>query len=219
GRGGGGDPPGGAAREPRADGRPAAPAKITVRGRLLDADGKPIPDAPVRLWSFRTGDKVPEPIAKTAADGKFSFEADPKDAVDDARVILTPTNRPAHWAPLSRFASEQTLRLPDDDIPFTGRVASLENQPLKGVSVEVVRVANLADGNLKEWLDKNVSMRKENYWTNEGGLVTLPGGLVVATPKATTDADGKFKLTGFGRDRVLTVRVYGANLETKFFWA
>jgi len=197
---------------------PAVPAKITVRGTLLDADGKPIADAPVRLWSFRTGDKVPDPVTKTAADGTFRFEADPKDSVEEARVLVTPPGRPAHWAPLSRFTGEQTLRLPADDIPFTGRIATLENQPLNGVTVEVVRVSNLAEGDLAAWLEKNIGMRKESYWLNEGGLVTLPGSLVASTPKTTTDADGKFKLTGFGRDRVLTVRVYGPNLETKFFW-
>jgi protocatechuate 3,4-dioxygenase beta subunit len=218
GTGGADDAPRPPGKESPAAKAPATPAKITVRGTLLDADGTPIPDVPVRLWSFRTGDKVPDPVAKTAADGTFQFEADPKDAVEEARVVLTPPGRPAHWTPLSRFTSEQTLRLPADDIPFTGRIMTLENQPLKGVTVDVVRVSNLADGNLTAWLVKNVGMRNESYWLNEGGLVTLPGGLVAAKPKTTTDAEGKFKLTGFGRDRVLTVRVYGPNVETKFFW-
>src|SRR5262245_198742 len=150
---------------------PAAPATITVRGKLLDADGKPIADVPVRIWSFRTGDKVPDPVTKTAAGGAFAFDADPKDSIEEARVVLNPTGRPAHWAPLSRFTAEQTLRLPADDIPFTGRIATLENQPLNGVTVEVVRVSNLADGGLKEWLDKNIGLRKESHWLNEGGLV------------------------------------------------
>jgi hypothetical protein len=35
---------------------------------------------------------------------------------------------------------------------------------------------------------------------------------------ATTDKDGKFRLTGAGRDRVLTVRVTGKGIEHKFFW-
>jgi hypothetical protein len=79
-------------------------------------------------------------------------------------------------------------------------------------------VSNVADGNLTAWLEKNVAMRKESYWLNEGGLVPMPGGIVAANSKATTVADGKFKLTGFGRDRVLTVRVTGPQWETKFFW-
>jgi RNA polymerase sigma factor (sigma-70 family) len=204
---------------------PAAPAKeplaadkVAVRGTVLDADGKPVADAPVRLWSFRTGNTTPEPKATTDADGKFHFDATPGDVTDDARVVVTPTGRPAQWLKLARFTDEQTLRLPKDDVPFTGRIASLENQPLTGVTVEVMRVSNVATGELSAWIDKNVAMRKESYWLNEDELVPLPGKLVMADAKTTTDAAGKFRVTGFGRDRILTVRVYGPNVETKHFW-
>jgi hypothetical protein len=189
-----------------------------VRGRVLDAGGKPVASVPVRLWSFRTGDQVPEPVATTDTTGAFRFDAAPQDLTDDARVVVTPPKHPGHWLPLAKFTGEQALRLPPDDVPFTGRVASLENQPLNGVTVEVVRVGNVGEGELPKWLDKNVAMRKESYWLNEGGLVTVPGGLVLSPAKAVTDADGKFRLTGIGRDRVLTVKVYGPNVESKFFW-
>jgi RNA polymerase sigma factor (sigma-70 family) len=197
---------------------PAAPQKVAVSGKVVDADGKPVANAPVRLWSFRTGDQAPEPVTRTDAAGAFRFDASPQDLTDGARVVVTPPNHPAQWLPLAKFTGEQTLRLPPDDVPFTGRVASLENQPLRGVTVEVVRVGTVADGDLTGWLEKNVAMRKERYWLNEGGLVMVPGGLVLSPGKTTTDADGKFRLTGFGRDRVLTVKVYGPNVETKFFW-
>src|SRR5262245_54627125 len=197
---------------------PPAPNKIEVRGKLLDPDGKPVADAAVRLWSFRTGDQIPEPIATTDATGAFRFNAAPQDVTDDARMVVTPGTQPAQWLPLSGFTGEQTLQVPPDDVPFTGRIVSLENQPLKGITVEVVRVGNTADGDLTKWLEKNVAMRRESYWLNEGGLVMVPGGLVLNPAKAVTDADGKFRLTGFGRDRILTVKVYGPNVETKFFW-
>jgi protocatechuate 3,4-dioxygenase beta subunit len=221
-----GDAANGEGRQPAANDAPAKEAQATakpqaagpIRGKLVDADGKPLADVAVRVWSFRNGNNIPEPVTKTAADGTFRFEADPKDAIEEARVVLTPPGKPAQWLPLSKFAKEQTLRVPADDVAFTGQVATLENQPLKGVTVEVVRVSNVSEGELPGWLDKNVAMRKESYWLNEGGLVTLPGGLVTVTTKATTDAEGKFKLTGIGRGRVLTVKVYGPNLEMKFFW-
>src|SRR5262249_48041460 len=100
-----------------------------------------------------------------------------------------------------------------DAIPFTGRIASLENQPLKGITVEVVRIGTPGDGNLADWLKKNADMRKESYWLNEDGLNMAP-----ATSKTTTDDDGKFALNGMPRDRVLAVKVYGPGVETKFFW-
>jgi RNA polymerase sigma factor (sigma-70 family) len=216
--GAGGDPPA-APKPPAVPVKEAPPPeKVAVRGTVLDADGKPVADAPVRLWSFRTGDKVPEPRATTDIDGKFRFDAAPGDVTDEARVVVTPAGRPAQWLPLSRFTGEQTLQIPKDDIPFTGRIASLENQPLQGVTVELVRVSNVQTGELIAWIDKNVAMRRESYWLNEDGLVPLPGKFVLSDAKTTTDADGKFRLTAFGRDRVLTVRVYGPNVETKHFW-
>lgn len=197
---------------------PAAPEKVAVRGTVLDADGKPLAAAPVRLWSFRMGDKFPEVTATTDAAGRFQFDATPADLTDDARVVVTPQGRPAQWLPLAKFKTEQTLRIPADDVPLSGRIASLENQPLKGVTVQVIRVSNVAEGELAAWIDRNVAMRKESRWVNEEGLVSLSGTIVLPDSKTTTDADGKFTITGFGRDRVLTVRVFGPNVETKHFW-
>lgn len=192
--------------------------KVTVRGTVLDAIGEPVGGAPVRLWSFRVGDQVPEPKATTDDAGRFQFDADPADRIDDARVVVTPKGKPAQWLPLAKFSSEQTLRLPPDDVPFIGRIVSLENQPLKGITVQVIRTSNVADGTLAAWESKNVEMRKKSYWLNEDGLVPLPGGLVLATDRTTTDDNGKFKLTGFGRDRVLTIRIFGPGVETKHLW-
>ena len=197
---------------------PSPPEKVTVRGTVLDIDGKPVGDAPVRLWSFRLGDQVPEPMATTDAAGRFQFDAVPADRTDDARVVVIPKGKPAQWLPLAKFTTGQTLRLPADDIPLTGRVASLENQPLPGVTVQVVRVSNVAEGDLTAWIAKNVEMRQRRYWLNEDGLVAVPGPVVLSQAKTTTDGDGKFRLTGFGRDRVLTIRVSGPNVETKHFW-
>jgi RNA polymerase sigma factor (sigma-70 family) len=197
---------------------PAKAAPITVRGKVLDADGKPLADVPIRLWSSRNGDKLPDPTTTTDATGAFQFKPGQQDVADNAVVLICPPGLPAEWAPLSRFKDEVTVKLPKDDVPFTGTIVSLENQPIKDVTVEVVRVGTAADGKLTEWVDKNVAMRKDRYWMNETGLITLSGKLVLQTTKATTDSGGKFKLMGFGRDRILTVKVHGPNVESKYFW-
>ena len=206
----------GAAHPPAPKDPPAAPPRsrrgrtVAVRGTVIDADGKPVADAPVRLWSFRIGRQgFPSPGDDRRRRPVPFRRPAPSDRTDDARVVVTPAGRPAQWLPLARFTGEQTLRLSKDDVPFTGRMASLENQPLKGVTVQVVRVSNVATGELAAWIDKNVAMRKQSYWLNEEGLVPSPARSVLPDAKTTTDADGKFKLTGFGRDRVLTVRSTG----------
>ena len=190
------------------------------RGRLLDEAGKPLADVPVRVWSFRVGDGELKPVATTDADGRFRLVPTPDQITDDARVVLVPPGRPAVWASVSRFGKDElTLSVPADDVPFTGRIVSLENQPLKNVTVEIVRVGVPANGDLTAWLNKNVSLRKDQIWLNDDGLSTLPGRHVLPTVKASTAADGTFRFTGLGRDRVVAVRVTGPQVETKFFWA
>src|SRR5205807_1848311 len=94
----GGAPPPPAPKDPPAPAKePVAAEKVAVRGTAVDADGKPVAHAPVRLWSFRMGDKASEPRATTDADGRFQFDAAPSDRTDDARVLVTPSDRPAQW--------------------------------------------------------------------------------------------------------------------------
>jgi RNA polymerase sigma factor (sigma-70 family) len=215
---------------------PASPLEreeMTVRGRVLDPDGKPAAGAEVfLLGSKRTGAK---PIATADKDGKFHFTAKPADVGSDGRVLAVAADNttddgrvvgPASayapdWIDLARCAQgEVTLRLRKDDVPFTGRVLTLEGQPVAGATVEAVRLGAVAEGDdLKAWLDKNVRMHKEGYWLNERGLVTVAPSAFGTRITATTDKDGKFRLTGAGRDRVLVVRVTGDGIEHKFFRA
>jgi hypothetical protein len=111
-----------------------------------------------------------------------------------------------------------TLRLRKDDVPFTGRVLTLEGQPVVGAIFEVEKLGKPADGDdLKAWIDNNVKLRKESIWVNERGLLMVGPSAFGTKLTATTDKDGKFRLTGAGRDRVLNVRVRGDGVEHKFF--
>jgi RNA polymerase sigma factor (sigma-70 family) len=214
---------------------PASPPEreeMTVRGRVLDPDGKPAAGAEVfLLGSKRTGAK---PVATADKDGKFHFTAKLEDVgtdgrvvaiaadntTDDGRVVGVAKNHAPDWVDLARCAQgEVTLRLRKDDVPFTGRVVTLEGQPVAGATVEAERLGVPADGDLTAWLDNNVKQRKEGYWVNERGLVTVAPPAFGKRMTATTDKDGKFRLAGAGRDRVLTVRVTGDGIEHKFFRA
>jgi len=215
----GGSPQSPASKDaPAAAKEPAKPVPLTVRGKLLDADGKPVANAPIHVRTFRSDDKLPDPVTSTDAAGAFQLTPGQLDLDDNGLVVFCPPGLPAEWVPLTRFKDELTVKLPKDDVPFTGQIVSLENQPLKDVTVEVVRVGNAADGKMTEWVDKNVTLRKESRWMNENGLITLSGKIVLGVAKVTTGADGKFKLGGFGRDRILTVKVHGPKVESKFFW-
>jgi protocatechuate 3,4-dioxygenase beta subunit len=210
--------------QPSAEKKLAEPAKdkekgpIEVDGRVLDSDGKPAAGAKVYLLgSKRTS---AEAIATADKEGKFRFTANPEDAGFDGRVVAVGEGHAPDWIDLARCGEgEVTLRLRKDDVPFTGRVVTLENQPVVGATVEAERVGKQAQGDdLKPWLDENVRLRKASIWLNERELVTVAPPAFGKRLTAATDKDGRFRLTGAGRDRVLSVRVTGPGIEHKFFW-
>jgi RNA polymerase sigma factor (sigma-70 family) len=193
------------------------PRAIEVRGQVLGPDGKPAAGAKVYLLgSKRTKG---EAIATADAEGKFHFSAKPEDVGLDGRVLAIGEGRAPDWIELDRCDKGAiTLRLGADDVPFTGRVLTLEGQPVAGATVEAERIGKQADGDLRQWLDNNVKLRKDSFWVNERGLVTVTPSAFGTRLTATTDRDGKFRLVGAGSDRVLSVRVRGDGIEHKFFW-
>ncbi len=204
----------------RPDGAPKEPEKGTVEvsGKVLDPDGK----AAVGAKLFLIGAKRPkgDASATTDADGKFRFTVKPEEIGSNGRLIAAADGAGADWIDFSqRGKGEVTLRLRKDDGAFTGRVVTLEGQPVAGATVEAERLGKPADGDdLTAWIDNNVKQRKEDIWINEKGLLTVAPTAFGPALTATTDKDGKFRLTGAGHDRVLSVRVRGEGVEHKFFW-
>src|SRR5262249_25086189 len=105
---------------------------------------------------------------------------------------------------------ELTLKLSDDDLPVRGRVLSLEGKPLPGVRVEVLGVMKNPGGDLTHWVDGV----KKGYWYQWRRMpprsLGLPGSVM-------TDKEGRFRLVGVGRERVVWLRVTGPGIEFAFF--
>jgi RNA polymerase sigma factor (sigma-70 family) len=190
-----------------------APTEVT--GRVLNADGEPCPNAQITCTA---GTKLVGAVLTADKDGRFRLTLTAEQRKEVVAIVASAKGLAPDWAVLDYDArqADLTLRLRPDDVPVTGRIATLENQPLNNITVEVVRIGRVDD--LTAWLEKNVRMRKESYWLNEIGLTMVPGNQAMAKPKVTTDTDGKFRITGCGCDRVLTIKVYGPNVEMKFFW-
>jgi RNA polymerase sigma factor (sigma-70 family) len=201
---------------------------VECRGRVLDPDGKAVVGAKVTFYQRppknELPDFFPEPATGTTdADGQFRFPAavhpDAPNRGYQPDVVLVahvPGYGPAALEAYSADAlKDKTLHLVKDDVPIEGRILDLEGKPIAGATVRPVAVVVNAANDLGPW----IKARAENKWaeladeykTNTVFATTAAG----LTPKAVTDDAGKFKLTGFGRQRIVVLRVDGPTVETR----
>src|SRR5262249_37333430 len=125
---------------------------LTILGRVLDANGKPVAGAKVKVISRGAAGKA---LAQgdAAGDGRFQL-AVPSGALDEgATLVATATGHGPDWAeaPASP-AGEVTLQLPPDDVPLEGRILDLENRPVRGATVTVAHLERPRDGDVTAWL-------------------------------------------------------------------
>jgi RNA polymerase sigma factor (sigma-70 family) len=206
---------------PAAEGKDKAPATPPARkageaaevaGRVLDAEGKPCAGAQIFLWTSAVKKQADMPVlATTDADGRFRLAVTKADRDRDAKIVARAKDLAPDWAEVGRLdkGGEVTLRLAKDDVPINGRVIDLEGQPVAGAVIEVAR---LEQSEMKRWLEKarqGISSHQER----ELAAVALDGPATVTTGK-----DGRFRLTGFGRDRVVMLRLRGDGIEHCVFW-
>ena len=115
---------------------------------------------------------------------------------------------------------EHDFHLPAD-IPITGKVVDARGKPVSGADVSVVDIYGRDDPNWKS-LDSAIASGDPSriprdqidpdLWSTPlypGAWKMLPGG--------TTDSEGRFRITGVGRDRAVYLRVTGAGLQKSGF--
>jgi RNA polymerase sigma factor (sigma-70 family) len=176
---------------------------VTVGGQVLDPEGNPLAGARLYLWIDSNFEKaVPARVrAASGPDGRFRFTFAKSDVaaigepwVNDwaapwrhAVVLAAAPGYGAAWAGIGQFEKEEPrLRLIKDDAPVKGRVRDLQGRPVAGAVVEL----------------RNIGSLYRPAWAG------LPD-------RVTTDEDGRFTLTGIGRDRAAAVRIWAPSIELK----
>jgi hypothetical protein len=207
-------------------------AAAKVAGRVVGPDGKPVAGATVRAaWVNAVGVSVPE--ATSGPDGRFVARVPrPVDTADRMvtgglempwLVATAPGFGPGWAAGVFRpdAPAEFTIRLVADGPPIEGRILDLQGRPVAGARVGVSRLWYRMDGrhwaveigDLAGWLrriqDQGV---RQGPWD---GLTQLP--TEIAT--AATDRDGRFRLTGIGRDRLAELLIAGPTIATTQVYA
>jgi hypothetical protein len=210
-----------------------AKGTLAVRGRILDPEGRPFAGARVYAYMpYREHNadglfaEPPAPDAISDADGRFRFTAsDPAaerpqvQAAGDHPTIaaLAPGFGPA-WGSFTTAdeAQDLTLKLARDDVPILGRVVDLEGRPVPGVSIHPLLLWASSGEDLTEW---EAAMARSRDST-DGPMAKHSRDLELFRWRkafsVTTDAEGRFRLTGIGRERVVSLLIEGPTIATSF---
>lgn len=116
-----------------------------------------------------------------------------------------------------RQAKERSavFRLVADDTPITGQVVTTEGKPIAGARVRIKDLWISKNDNLDDF-EKAAKQQKADFYSLRNQASTGVNGpqLPSVIPDAVTDTEGRFKLTGVGRERVVELKISGANIET-----
>jgi RNA polymerase sigma factor (sigma-70 family) len=166
----------------------STPGRMTVVGRILDPQGKPIPDARVAVLADRMrqvsdlGDSHRNILMGTAAvdvEGRFALEFPtiPAGRLEHLSVIAAAPGRGLKVADLDLAAERQEASLAlAAEHPAQGRLIDVQGQPAAGL---VVRVGKLR-------------------FKHELGPYDAKGAPSVWPEPVTTGADGSFRMRGLG---------------------
>jgi RNA polymerase sigma factor (sigma-70 family) len=209
-------------QERKTQGPQSKDKSVAVSGQVFDPDGKPLRGAKVYYELFRVssapGPEAREVRATSTADGRFRFQMpqseldklEPDTSWDHVTVIAVAPGYGPVWTSFStpEEAARLKLQLVKDDVPINCRVLDLEGRPIAGVTARVTAVFPV-EGGLQAWI-KTVQATK-NRWNDTGEALNLD---VPALPQleAITDKDGRFRLAGIGRDRIVQLSLRGPTI-------
>ncbi|HEY7312754.1 MAG TPA: sigma-70 family RNA polymerase sigma factor [Gemmataceae bacterium] len=204
---------------------------VEFSGRVLDPDDKPVAGAKVYYY-FITRQEARLPVrATTDAQGRFAFTLTPKDVPLSADAERSDPRKSGHvvvkadgftfaWHGIAKQQTDLTFHVAPDDNPVVGRIINLEGKPLAGLRVTAWSAAAPEKGDLTPFV-KAMQSREAFY---QAYYQHLPNRLhspfywrppVPLLPTTTTDADGRFRLPGFAKERVVELRIEGKTVETQ----
>ncbi len=207
---------------PRAD--PDRAGSIVFRGFVFDPVGQPYAGAHVHLFGFgRNAPFSPDVRARSFPGGHFRFDV-PRADFDayfepepwrEAHVIAAAEGFGLAMAHGPANDEELELRLVADDVPIAGRILDLQGQPVAGATVRALAVKATDGNDLSSWLDA-LRTRKSGYDVEHDFFTTTwyPPADSLVFPPISTDADGRFRITGIGRERLATLSIEGPSIES-----
>jgi beta-lactamase regulating signal transducer with metallopeptidase domain len=209
---------------PARDAASEEPEQVRCSGQVLDPDGKPVAGAKLYLAYYSKEPVKARVRATSNTDGRFEFKLDRKslgNSSADAQIVAVAKGYGLDWQkPFDQQGQlrDVALRLVPD-APIEGRIIDIEGNPVAEATVQVPFIRTTPDENLDDLLqawerESEVRLRI----TARDQLVTkqlmLPD--ISSLQAAKTDADGRFRLAGFGKDRWLNLTVTGPRIGSTF---
>jgi RNA polymerase sigma factor (sigma-70 family) len=194
------------------DAQPPTPGRMIVVGRVVDPQGKPVPNAATMVYAplkqpgrAEQLDFIPWAIGQAQSDGSGRFRVDAartsSSTHEEAGAVAIAPGYGAGWVDLDldadRPVADITLR-PEQVIH--GRLFDLQGQPVQGATVSVGamgRVIRDPEGDP----DDELLDGPDFLWGNHAkGLPAWPA-------PALTDAEGRFTVHGAGQNLRVILRV------------
>lgn len=196
--------------------------KVTFLGKVLDPDGKPVEKARITLWSpARKGEPANKPHAVTDAEGRYRFAVSREEALQSGPLFAQKEGFAADWRNLARKENEREVnfQLARDDVPITGRIVDLEGRPVEGATVRATSIqARMDGGNLDPLIEQWKQVERRPVPSPSRGLPTPPPMRSIHTEAlgldrpVKTDREGRFQLSGFGRERLVHLEMEGKGI-------
>ena len=200
-----------AADPPKSPARGEAPAVPSVRGSVIDPAGKPVAGAAIFVRT-KDGAALDKPATKTDRDGRFTIPLR-AEVSERVTVFAHAPGFAAGWRSWQGHTpGDIAIALTADDIPIAGRVLDLQGKPVAGVAVRLGEVVAFPDGSkgVFEWLAR----------VGPRGKQVRAGGAIPGVPaEVTTDKEGRFRITGVGRDREVSLSLTGATIAHQTLFA
>lgn len=194
---------------------------VAVGGRVLDPMGRPVRGAKLYLLP-RSAPATQEPRATSDAGGRFQFtfrkseipgETWQVEPWKEAQIAAYVDGFGPAWSDRVGALSGEpiTLKLVEDDAPIEGAITDLEGRPLEGIIVRPQWVCESKDGRLDTFIEV---FREHPFWDvfQHGRYCRFSPPLHLPS-EIKTDAQGRFRLSGVGRDRVVALQTEGPNVE------